>query len=47
MGARALFRGRRGMTTEQLTIIIISIIIFISLLYIVRDQLATILVLES
>ena len=42
-----MFRGRRGMTTEQLTIIIISIIIFISLLYIVRDQLATILVLES
>lgn len=47
MGARAFFRGKRGLTTEQLIILVICIIVFIALLFIVKDKLAKILVIES
>ena len=47
MGARALVRGKRGLTTEQLIILVICIIVFIALLFIVKDKLAKILVIES
>lgn len=47
MGARALVKGKRGLTTEQLIILVICVIVFIALLFIVKDKLAKILVIES